>query len=197
MSLINNNWLQKTAVIAVAGTFGVSHLWMISLIANKEAGLPRFDLPVGQYSQYTIDASKDSYSITHRMNDPKVMEMREDIVIPGKTGIFGGTSGDKKIYKLEQYTMEGHQHMIGPGIFQAKGKGDGTLTEEQIACIKKAGAGSGVGASVGAAAATEYIAPSVSSIPIIGWVASGFATAFGAKKGIEVGENLAEWYHDC
>ena len=87
--------------------------------------------------------------------------------------------------------------MMGPGIFQTKGTGDGKLTAEQIACIKKAGAGSGVGASVGAAAATEYIAPSVSSIPIIGWVASGFVSAFGAKKGAEVGENLAEWDHDC
>lgn len=197
MTLTNNSWLQKTAVIAVAGTFGLSHLWMISLIANKESGIPKFDLPVGQYSQYTIDASKDGYSITHRMNDPKVMEMREDVIVPGKTGLFGGISKDKKIYKFEQYTMEGHQHMMGPGIFQTKGAGDGKLTAEQIACIKKSGAGQGTGAAIGAAATTQYISPAVSSIPIIGWVASGFATSFGAKKGGEVGENLAEWYHDC
>ena len=195
MSLTNNNWLQKTAVIAVAGTFGLSHLWMISLLANKEGGLPKFDLPVSPYSQYTIDASKEGYSITHRMNDPKVMEMRKDIIVP-QGGLFGGKK-DKKIFQLEQYTMEGHQHLVGPGIFQAQEGGDGKLTEKQIACLKKAGSGAGVGAAVGAAAASEYIAPSVSSIPIIGWVASGFATAFGAKKGGEVGENLAEWYHDC
>ena len=195
MVLTNNNWLQKTIIILVGGTFGLSHLWMISLIANKEGGLPKFDLPVGHYSQYTIDASKDGYRITHRMNDPKVMEMRKDIVVP-QGGLFGGKK-EKKIYQLEQYTMEGHQHLIGPGIFQSQTGGDGKLTEKQIACLKKAGAGGGVGAAVGAAAATEYIAPSVSSIPIIGWVASGFATAFGARKGTEVGENLAEWYHDC
>ena len=84
MTLTNNNWFQKTAVVAVAGTFGLSHLWMIGLLANKEAGLPKFNLPVGQYSQYTIDASKDGYSITHRMNDPKVMEMREDVIVLAK-----------------------------------------------------------------------------------------------------------------
>jgi len=194
MTLTNNHWLQRTIIVLVGGTFGLSHLWMINLLANKEGGLPRFDLPVGPYSQYTIDASKDGYSITHRMNDPKVMEMRKDIVVP-QGGLFGSKK-DKKIYQLEQYTMEGHQHLIGPGIFQSQ-SGDGKLTEKQIACLKKAGAGAGVGAAVGAAAASEYIAPSVSSIPIIGWVASGFATAFGAKKGSEVGEDLAEWYHDC
>ena len=194
MTLTNNHWLQRTIIVLVGGTFGLSHLWMINLLANKEGGLPRFDLPVGPYSQYTIDASKDGYSITHRMNDPKVMEMRKDIVVP-QGGLFGSKK-DKKIYQLEQYTMEGHQDLIGPGIFQSQ-SGDSKLTEQQIACLKKAGAGGGVGAAVGAAAASEYIAPSVSSVPIIGWVASGFATAFGAKKGSEVGEDLAEWYHDC
>ena len=88
MSLTNNNWLQKTAVIAVAGTFGLSHLWMISLLANKEGGLPKFDLRGRAYSQYTIVASKEGYSITHRMNDPKIMEMRKDIVVP-QGGLFG------------------------------------------------------------------------------------------------------------
>lgn len=195
MTLTNNNWLGKTATLVVGATFGVSHLWMIGLLASKEGALPKFNLPVGPYSQYTIDASKDGYRITHRMNDPKVMEMKKDIVIP-QGGLFGSKK-DKKIYQLEQYTMEGHQHLVGPGIFQSTAEGDGKLTEKQIACLKKAGAGAGVGASVGAAAATEYIAPSVSSIPVIGWVASGFVSAFGAKKGGEVGENLAEWYHDC
>jgi len=195
MTLMNNNWLQKTAVIAVAGTFGLSHLWMISLLSNKESGLPKFDLPVSPYSQYTIDASKEGYSITHRMNDPKVMEMRKDIVVP-QGGLFGSKK-DKTIKQFEQYTMEGHQHLVGPGIFQSTTGGDGKLTEKQIACLKKAGAGQGTGAAIGAAATTQYISPAVSSIPIVGWVASGFATAFGARKGGEVGENLAEWYHDC
>ena len=184
--------------IGLGGVLGLSHFWMIGLLANKEAGLPKFNLPTSPYSQYTIDASKDGYSITHRMNDPRVMEMKKELVIPGKKGIFGSTA-DRTVIEYEQYTMEGKQHLMGPGIFQDKSKlsSDGKLTEEQIACLKKAGAGQGTGAAIGAAAASTYVAPSVSTIPIIGWVASAWSTTFGAKKGGQIGESMAEWYHDC
>jgi hypothetical protein len=141
---LTNSSMGKYIGIGLGGVLGLSHFWMIGLLANKEAGLPKFNLPTSPYSQYTIDASKDGYSITHRMNDPRVMEMKKEVVIPGRKGIFGSTE-NRTVVEYEQYTMEGKQHLMGPGIFQDKSKlpSDGKLTEEQIACLKKAGAGQG------------------------------------------------------
>ena len=59
------------------------------------------------------------------------------------------------------------------------------------ACIKAVGSAEGtgrlVGTSVGAAAA-----PTLSSIPFVGWVAAGWVAMFGGNQGAEIGGNMAE-----
>ena len=58
-------------------------------------------------------------------------------------------------------------------------------------CIKAIGSAEGtgrlVGTSLGAAAA-----PSLSSIPFVGWVAAGWVAMFGGNQGAEIGGNMAE-----
>ena len=58
-------------------------------------------------------------------------------------------------------------------------------------CIKAIGSAEGtgrlVGTSIGASAA-----PTVSSIPFVGWVAAGWVAMFGGEQGAELGGNLAE-----
>ena len=59
------------------------------------------------------------------------------------------------------------------------------------ACIKAIGSAEGtgrlVGTSIGAAAA-----PSLSSIPFVGWVAAGWVAMFGGNQGADIGGNMAE-----
>ena len=59
------------------------------------------------------------------------------------------------------------------------------------ACIEAIGAGKGtgrlVGTKVGAAAA-----PTLSTIPFVGWVAAGWVAMFGGEQGAEIGGNMTE-----
>ena len=59
------------------------------------------------------------------------------------------------------------------------------------ACIEAIGSAKGtgrlVGTSIGAAAA-----PSLSSIPFVGWVAAGWVAMFGGNQGADIGGNMAE-----
>ena len=65
------------------------------------------------------------------------------------------------------------------------------LSEKDLACIKAVGSAEGtgrlVGTSVGAAAA-----PTLSTIPFVGWVAAGWVAMFGGEQGAEIGGNMAE-----
>ena len=50
-----------------------------------------------------------------------------------------------------------------------------------------------VGSSVGAS-----VAPSLSNIPFIGWVAAGWVTMFGGNQGADIGGTMAEsMSRDC
>ena len=50
-----------------------------------------------------------------------------------------------------------------------------------------------VGSSVGAS-----VAPSLSGIPFIGWVAAGWVTMFGGNQGADIGGTMAEsMSRDC
>ena len=65
------------------------------------------------------------------------------------------------------------------------------LSQEDLACIKAVGSAEGtgrlVGTSVGAAAA-----PTLSTIPFVGWVAAGWVAMFGGEQGAEIGGDMAE-----
>ena len=67
---------------------------------------------------------------------------------------------------------------------------DITATRKSEACIKAIGSAEGtgriVGTSIGASAA-----PSLSTIPYIGWVA-GWVAMFGGDQGADIGGNMAE-----
>ena len=68
---------QKWLVAIVSVTLGGSYIFSVSLVARKSDGLPKFNLPVSQYSAYEItvdmDGDRKSYNIKHRMNDPKII----------------------------------------------------------------------------------------------------------------------------
>ena len=150
---------------------------------NKQ--FPVVNLPVGPYTSYSVSANKEGYSINYKANDPKVMRVERDIKRKG--GFLG--LGNNKTTIVEEYTMDGSQHL------EDRKPGNG-LSSSEIACLKAEGGGEQtgrmVGASLGAAAA-----PSVASVPFVGWVLAGAATMMGMDAGGEIGGSMAETYAGC
>ena len=186
-----NKWIG----ISLGTILGISHIGMIGLIAtrNNNNKLPALNIPVTPYSSYVASVSEDGYKISYSANDPKVMMTTEDVVTP--SGFLGLSK--KKTQRVIEYTMDGAEHHGGPVSSptawidpSAQGTGQGP-SDKTIACIKAIGSAEGtgrlVGTSVGAAAA-----PTVSSIPFVGWVVAGWVAMFGGEQGAEIGGNMAQ-----
>ena len=190
-----NKWIG----ISLGSLLGITHIGMIGLIAtNKNTKLPSLDIPVGDYTSYVVSADKDGYKISYSANDPKTAFVTKDIKEKG--GFLGLANETTKI--TEEYFMDGQINQGGPvsnhrswidqqtGLTQQQSD-DITAIRKSEACIKAVGSAEGtgrlVGTSVGAAAA-----PTVSSIPFVGWVMAGWIAMFGGNQGAEIGGNMAE-----
>ena len=190
-----NKWIG----ISLGSLLGITHIGMIGLIAtNKNTKLPSLDIPVGDYTSYVVSADKDGYKISYSANDPKTAYITKDIKEKG--GFLGLANETTKV--TEEYFMDGQINQGGPvsnhrswidspsGLSQEEAA---RITEirKSEACIKAVGSAEGtgrlVGTSIGAAAA-----PTVSSIPFVGWVMAGWIAMFGGNQGAEIGGNMAE-----
>ena len=194
---MNIKWI---SIGVVGSIFAVSHLGMIGYIASKKETpkLPSLDIPVGPYTSYKASVTDDSYVISYSANDPKTAFITKDIKEKG--GFLGLATEATQI--TEEYFMDGQINQGGPvsnnrsWIDQPPGL-TASQTEEIVAarkseaCIKAIGSAEGtgrlVGTSIGAAAA-----PSLSSIPFVGWVAAGWVAMFGGNQGADIGGNMAE-----
>ena len=193
----NIKWI---SIGVVGSIFAVSHLGMIGYIASRktESHLPRIDVPVGDYTSYAISADKDGYKISYQANDPKTAFITKDIKEKG--GFLGLANETTQI--TEEYFMDGKTNQGGavsnkrswidqpPGLTPQQTQ-EITAARKSEACIKAIGSAEGtgrlVGTSIGAAAA-----PSLSSIPFVGWVAAGWVAMFGGNQGADIGGNMAE-----
>ena len=194
---MNVKWI---SIGVVGSLFAVSHLGMIGYIATrqKEAQLPSLDIPVGDYTSYAISATKDGYKLSYQANDPKTAFITKDIKKKG--GFLGLANNTTQV--TEEYFMDGQINQGGPvsnhrsWIDQPPGLTDAQaqqITEyrKSEACIKAIGSAEGtgrlVGTSIGASAA-----PTLSTIPFVGWVAAGWVAMFGGNQGADIGGNMAE-----
>ena len=193
----NIKWI---SIGVVGSLFAVSHLGMIGYIASKkdEPKLPSLNIPVGPYTSYKASVTDDSYVISYSANDPKTAYITKDI--KEKSGFLGLANNTTKV--VEEYFMDGQINQGGPvsnhrswidqspGLTQQQAE-EITAARKSEACIKAIGSAEGtgrlVGTSIGAAAA-----PSLSSIPFVGWVAAGWVAMFGGNQGADIGGNMAE-----
>ena len=189
-----NKWIG----ISLGTLLGISHIGMISFVATRqtEPPLPSVDLPVGPYTSYKVSVSEEGYAISYKANDPKTAYITKDI--KEKAGFLGLSNNTTKV--AEEYFMDGAINQGGavsnhrswldqkPGLTHEQAA---EISAERMACIKAIGSGEGtgrvVGTSIGAAAA-----PSLSTIPFVGWVAAGWVAMFGGNQGAEIGGNMAE-----
>ena len=189
--------MKKWFALGLGGILGLSHIGLIGLVSRK-ASVPIISPPVGPYTSYVISADKEGYKLSYTANDPKTAYITKDIKEKG--GFLGLANENTKV--VEEYFMDGQTNQGGavsnqrswldqkPGLTQAQAA-EINAARKSEACIKAIGSAEGtgriVGTSVGAAAA-----PSLSSIPYIGWVAAGWVAMFGGNQGAEIGGNMAE-----
>ena len=194
------NKLKWISLGVVGSLFAVSHIGMIGYIATRqtEPPLPSVDLPVGPYTSYKVSVSDEGYAISYKANDPKTAYITKDI--KEKAGFLGLANNTTKV--AEEYFMDGQTNQGGavsnhrswldgkPGLTAGQ-TAEIVAARQSEACIKAIGSAEGtgrlVGTSVGAAAA-----PTLSTIPFVGWVAAGWVAMFGGNQGAEIGGNMAE-----
>ena len=187
----------KWFALGLGGILGISHMGLIG-VATRKASVPIISPPVGPYTSYVIQADKEGYKLSYTANDPKTAYISKDIKTKG--GFLGLATETTKI--AEEYFMDGQTNQGGavsnqrswldqkPGLTQAQAA-EINAARKSEACIEAVGAAKGtgrlVGTSVGAAAA-----PTLSTIPFVGWVAAGWVAMFGGDQGANIGGNMAE-----
>ena len=194
----NIKWI---SIGVVGSLFAVSHLGMIGYIASKkdEPKLPSLDIPVGPYTSYKVSVAEDGYVVSYKANDPKTAFITKDIK---EKGGFLGLANETTVI-TEEYFIDGkinhggpvsnHRSWIDqpPGLTQQQSD-EITAARKSEACIKAIGSAEGtgrlVGTSIGASAA-----PTLSTIPFVGWVAAGWVAMFGGNQGADIGGNMAEY----
>ena len=191
--------LTKWFALGVGGLLGLSYIGMVGMVVNKSRDqLPKLDIPVGPYTSYVVSADKNGYKISYTANDPKTAYITKDIKEKG--GFLGLATETTKV--AEEYFMDGKTNQGGavsntrswldqkPGLTQAQAA-EINAARKSEACIEAVGAAKGtgrlVGTSVGAAAA-----PTLSTIPFVGWVAAGWVAMFGGDQGANIGGGMAE-----
>ena len=193
-----NTW--KWISFGVVGSlFAVSHIGMIGYIATREKSkIPNINVPVGPYTSYVVQADEQGYKLSYTANDPKTAYITKDIKKKG--GFLGLANNTTKV--VEEYYMDGQINQGGavsnnrswldgkPGLTQEQSDAISAARKSE-ACVKAIGSAEGtgrlVGTSVGAAAA-----PTLSTIPFVGWVAAGWVAMFGGDQGANIGGNMAE-----
>ena len=188
--------MKKWFSLGLGGIIGLSHIGLIG-IATRKASVPVISPPVGPYTSYVIQADKEGYKLSYTANDPKTAFITKDIKEKG--GFLGLANETTQV--TEEYFLDGKTNQGGavsnsrswleqkPGLTQAQAD-EINAARKSEACIKAVGSAEGtgrlVGTSVGAAAA-----PTLSSIPFVGWVAAGWVAMFGGDQGANIGGNMA------
>ena len=189
-----NKWIG----LSLGTLVGISHIGMLGLLMSKDSKLPVIDIPTGNYVSLDAEVGEDGYRISYKANDPKTMYITKDIKEKG--GFLGLANETTNI--VEEYVMDGQTNQGGsvsnhrswmdqpPGLTSEQAKNITTARKSE-ACIKAIGSAEGtgrlVGTSIGAATA-----PTLSTIPFVGWVAAGWVAMFGGNQGAEIGGNMAE-----
>jgi len=177
--------MKKWIGLSLGTLFGISHIAMIGLLSRKDK-FPVISPPVGPYTSYKVSVTEEGYAISYKANDPKTMY--KTTKVKEKGGFLGLANENKEI--VEEYTMNGDVHIQKD--YQVNRGGDNPIASNKSeACIEAIGSAKGtgrlVGTSIGASAA-----PTLSSIPFIGWVAAGWVAMFGGDKGADIGGGMAE-----
>ena len=187
----------KWTAISLGSIVAIAHIGVLGHLVRREPDriqVPTINIPRGTpYSSYKIEAGKDGYTIEYKANDPAILESQRSLdLTKTQNGFFGGKKyEDRNEYRTDQYTMEGVRNMGGASL-----PGEGKSAKEGECIVADAGARS-QGAMAGSSIAAGIAVPAVSSIPYIGWLASGWAMLLGQNIGSAAGSQVNSMISDC
>ena len=184
----------KVVALGVGGIIAFAHIGLLGHLINaSKPQYPVINFPKGDYSSYKIEAGKDGYKIEYRANDPRVLESERYLNNQrNKKGFFGGGIESRQEFRRDEYTMDGARNLGTGGATDGEGK-----TAKDIECIVADAGARSQGAMAGTAVSAGLIVPAVSSIPYVGWLASGWALLLGQKAGSELGSEVGSAFNDC
>jgi len=186
----------KNIAIGLGVAFGIAHIGVLGHLLNAVRP-PVINFPSGDYSSYKVEATRDGYRIEYKANDPAILNSERQLRLDQKRGgLFGGGVEMRREYRHDQYTMDGHRNLYGGaggGAVDAEGK---SLVKSEE-CIRADAGARSQGAMAGTAISAGLIVPAVSSIPYVGWLASGWALLLGQKAGSELGSEVGSVFNDC
>ena len=191
-----NPYLKWTA-ISVGSIVAIAHIGVLGHLVRREPNkvqVPTINIPRGTpYSSYKIEADKEGYSIEYRANDPKILESQRSLDLDKQSsGFFGNKKSETRSeYRRDEYTMEGVRNMGGVA------SGDEGKSAKELECIAADAGARSQGAMAGTSIAAGVAVPVVSSIPYIGWLASGWALLLGQNLGSEAGSQVNSIISDC
>lgn len=163
---------------------GVAHIGVLGHLISRN-DLPNIvHPPLGPRSSFTVEATRDGYSIDYRGDDPTVMT---EEIHDSRPGGFMGLGGRQTTSRTRQYTERG----------QRGAADEGKLSADQVACIEAAGGGRSSGAIVGGSVASGVLVPAVVNIPYVGWLAAGWMTLLGTDMGGDIGAGIASGIKGC
>ena len=187
----------KWTAISLGSVVAIAHIGVLGHLVRREPDriqIPTINIPRGTpYSSYKIEAGKDGYTIEYKANDPAILESQRSLdLTKTQNGLFGGKKfEDRNEYRTDQYTMEGVRNMGGASL-----PGEGKSAKDVECIVADAGARS-QGAMAGSSIAAGVAVPAVSSIPYIGWLASGWAMLLGQNIGSAAGSQVNSMISDC
>ena len=183
----------KWATLTVGALFGFAHIGILGHILTKPQ-YPEIKFPDGDYSSFTVRSGKDGYQIEYKANDPAILESNRTLSHDkDKRGLFGPTTDTRREYRRDQYTMDGQRNIGGATTLDSEGKNLAKSEE----CIRADAGARSQGAMAGTSIAAGVAVPVVSSIPYIGWLASGWALLLGQNLGSEAGSQVNSIISDC
>ena len=91
----------KWTALTIGTLFGVAHIGILGHLINRP-GVPVINLPVGDYTSYSVEASRDGYKIDYSSNDPKVIGKKKTV---DKENGFLGVGGRTTVITDEEYTI--------------------------------------------------------------------------------------------
>ena len=183
----------KWAAISVGGIVAIAHVGLLGYVVRQQSvEVPTINIPNGPYSSYRIEAGKDGYIIEYNADDPKVLQSERSLDLDKeRKGFFGGGREQRSEYRRDQYTREGNRN-IGGAIDD-----EGKLSAKNVECIVADAGARSQGAMAGTSVAAGVLVPAVSSIPYVGWLASGWALLLGQNIGSEAGSQVNSLISDC
>ena len=186
----------KTAAIAVGSLFAISHIGLLGYLI-KDNSIPEFpaiQFPQGDYSSFSVEATKDGYNIEYKANDPTILESNRSLQLhKDNRGWFGPSTENRSEYRRDQFTMDGTRNTgVGGAALDSEGK-----SAKDIECIVADAGARSQGAMAGSAIAAGVAVPALVSIPYVGWLAGGWALLLGQKVGSSLGSQVGSVFNDC